>query len=178
MDSSGRTLYIGTFSKVFSVSLRLGYLIMPQPLISAFAHTLSKYGIKAALPCQRALANFIDKGDFYRHIRRVRRIYADRRRVLLDQLQQKLSPYISLQDHQAGMQVTAILAAGLNDQTIVSLARAKGTIVSPLSSYYGDGKSQNGLLLGFCPYTEAEITANITSLAEIIETLVDPGHTN
>lgn len=174
MDSSGRTIYIGTFSKVFSVSLRLGYLIMPQALISGFAHTLSKFGVKAALPCQRALANFIDNGDFYRHIRRVRRIYADRRRILLDQLQHRVSPYISLQDHQAGMQVTVKLAAGLDDREIAAQARAKGIIMSPLSSHYGTGEPQSGLLLGFCPYTEAEIIANITSLVEIIESLAEP----
>ena len=177
MDSSGRTIYIGTFSKVFSVSLRLGYLIMPQALIASFAHTLSKFGVKAALPCQRALANFVDSGDFYRHIRRVRRIYADRRRILLDQLQQKLWQYISLQDHQAGMQVTVKLAPGLDDQEIAAQARAKEIIVSPLSSHYGDGESQSGLLLGFCPYTEPEITANITSLAEIIEALAESAGT-
>jgi GntR family transcriptional regulator/MocR family aminotransferase len=175
MDSSGRTIYIGTFSKVFSVSLRLGYLIMPQALIASVANTLSKFGVKAALPCQRALANFIDSGDFYRHIRRVRRIYAERRKILLDQLQQKLSPYISLQDHQAGMQVTVKLVPGLNDQEIAAQARAKGIIVSPLSSHYGDGDSQSGLLLGFCPYTEAEIIANITSLSEIIQLLSKSG---
>jgi GntR family transcriptional regulator/MocR family aminotransferase len=174
MDSSGRTIYIGTFSKVFSVSLRLGYLIVPQALLASFAHTLSKFGVKAALPCQRALANFIDCGDFYRHIRRVRRIYADRRRILLDQLQQKLSPYLSLQDHQAGMQVTVKLAPGLDDQAIAAQARAKGTLVSPLSSHYGDGEAQSGLLLGFCAYTEPEIIANIASLAEIMESLAAP----
>lgn len=174
MDGSGRTIYIGTFSKVFSVSLRLGYLIMPQPLIPSFAHTLSKFGVKAALPCQRALSNFIDSGDFYRHIRRVRRIYADRRKILLDQLQQKLSGYISFQDHQAGMQVTVKLASGLDDLDIAAHARAKGVIVSPLSSHYGDGESQSGLLLGFCPCTEQEIIANIASLAEIIESMAEP----
>ena len=174
MDSSGRSIYIGTFSKVFSVSLRLGYLIMPQPLITSFANTLSKFGVKAALPCQRALANFIDSGDFYRHIRRVRRIYADRRRILLEQVQQKLSPYVSLQDHQAGMQVTVKLVAGLDDREIAAQARAKGTIMSPLSSHYGAGDPQSGLLLGFCAYTEQEIVANIASLTEIIKSLATP----
>jgi GntR family transcriptional regulator/MocR family aminotransferase len=95
---------------------------------------------------------------------------------LIDQLQQKLSPYLSLQDHQAGMQVTVKLVAGLDDQAIAAQARAKGMVVSPLSSHYGDGKSQSGLLLGFCPYTEQEITANMTALAEIIESLAAPTH--
>jgi DNA-binding transcriptional MocR family regulator len=72
------------------------------------------------------------------------------------------------------MQVTVKLAPGLDDQAIAALARAKGTLVSPLSSHYGDGEAQSGLLLGFCPYTEPEIIANIASLAEIIESLAAP----
>jgi len=56
LDDSARTIYVGTFSKVFSVSLRLAYLIMPPALIADFRQTLSRFGVKAALPCQRALA--------------------------------------------------------------------------------------------------------------------------
>ncbi len=169
LDNTGRSIYVGTFSKVFSVSLRLGYLIMPPALIDGFADTLAKFGIKAALPCQPALANFFDSGDFYRHIRRVRRIYADRRRLLLELVQQKLSRFVSLRDHQAGMQVTVMLASGLDDRKISALASTRGVLVAPLSSYYGAGKTRDGLLLGFCPYTEDEIKHNIAILCEICD---------
>ena len=169
LDTSGRTIYIGTFSKVFSVSLRLGYLIMPPPLIARFADTLAKFGVKAALPCQRALANFIDSGDFYRHIRRVRRIYAERRRLLLELLQQKMSRFMVLRDHQAGMQVTVILAPGFDDREIAALAQARGLLVAPLSSYYGASDATNGLLLGFCPYSEDEIRDYVAVLTEVLE---------
>lgn len=178
MDKSARTLYVGTFSKVFSVSLRLGYLIMPQPLIERFAKTLSKFGVKAALPCQRALADFIDNGDFYRHIRRVRRIYADRRRLLLDLLQKELGQHIELQDHLAGMQVTVRLSPEFDDHTICRQANDSGVRISPLSSYYGGGNPENGLLLGFCPYTEQEIRTNIEVLAGLFKTSSSPRYKN
>ena len=169
LDASERTIYVGTFSKVFSVSLRLAYLIMPAALIGEFRQTLSRFGVKAALPCQRALSDFIDSGDFYRHIRRVRRIYADRRKLLLELLQQKLSQHVSFQDHQAGMQVCALLAPGLDDQAIAELALARGVQVSPLSSHYGGGDVQQGLLLGFCCFDESEISTNIDVLSDIIK---------
>jgi GntR family transcriptional regulator/MocR family aminotransferase len=169
LDDSARTIYVGTFSKVFSVSLRLAYLIMPLALIDEFRQTLSRFGVKAALPCQRALADFIDGGDFYRHIRRVRRIYADRRRLLLEQVQQKLTPYASFQDHQAGMQVTVMLAPGLDDRKIAREALRLGVQLSPLSSHYGAGGARQGLLLGFCPFDESEIVTNIDTLHDILK---------
>ena len=169
MDNAGRTIYIGTFSKVFSVSLRLGYLVMPSSRIEHFASTLYRFGIKAALPCQRALADFIDNGDFYRHIRRVRRIYADRRRVLLEQIEAKLSPWVHFEDHQAGMQITVRLMRGLDDRAIATRARQAGVLVAPLSYYYGGDQTGSGLLLGFCPYTEEEIVHNVNILQKILQ---------
>jgi GntR family transcriptional regulator/MocR family aminotransferase len=169
LDDSERTIYVGTFSKVFSVSLRLAYLIMPPALIGEFRQTLARFGVKAALPCQRALADFIDNGDFYRHIRRVRRIYADRRRLLLELLQRKLGRHVSFQDHQAGMQICILLASGLDDRAIAAQAQAQGVQVAPLSSHYGGGDAQQGLLLGFCPFDESEIRANVDALCTIID---------
>ena len=168
LDDAARTIYVGTFSKVFSVSLRLAYLIMPLTLIPEFRQTLSSFGVKASLPCQRALADFIDGGQFYRHIRRVRRIYADRRRLLLELVQQQLSAYAWFEDHQAGMQVTLKLTPGLDDQLIATQAQASGVPVSPLSAHYGGGGAQQGLLLGFCPFDDLEIRANIARLSKII----------
>jgi GntR family transcriptional regulator/MocR family aminotransferase len=173
MEGADRTIYIGTFSKVFSVSMRLGYLVMPVNLIPAFLETLARFGNKAALPCQRALSNFIDSGEFYRHIRRVRRIYAERRRILIDQLQHKLSDYISFEDHQAGMQISVDLTAGVNDQQVTRLAKQKGLTVSPLSSHYGGGNAKQGLVLGFCGYTESEINTNVETLRQVIESSVN-----
>ncbi len=167
MEGADRTIYIGTFSKVFSVSLRLGYLVMPPNLVPDFLETIARFGNKAALPCQRALSNFIDSGEFYRHIRRVRRIYAERRRQLIDQLQHKLSDYISIQDHQAGMQISVELAPDISDQHITRLAKQKGLALSPLSSYYGGGNPKQGLVLGFCGYTESEINSNVETLRQI-----------
>ena len=172
LDDSERTIYIGTFSKVFSVSLRLAYLIMPTALIPGFQRTLSRFGVKAALPCQPALAEFIDNGDLYRHIRRVRRIYADRRRLLLELVEKKLSAYASFQDHQAGMQVTIRLVSGIDDEAIAKTALLQGIQVSPLSPYYGGGGAQPGLLLGFCSFDEPEIRSNIDCLTAIIEAQV------
>jgi GntR family transcriptional regulator / MocR family aminotransferase len=177
LDEYQRTIYVGTFSKVFSVSLRLAYLIVPPALIAEFGQTLSRFGVKAALPCQRALADFIDNGDFYRHIRRVRRIYADRRKLLLELLQQKLSRHLSFEDHHAGMQVCVLLGPGLDDRAITQQALQRGVQVSPLSAYYGGGNAKQGLLLGFCCFDESEIESGIDVLSDIIERQVSATRT-
>ena len=173
LDEAERSIYVGTFSKVFSVSLRLAYLIMPSALIDDFGRSLSRYGVRAALPCQRPLADFIDSGDFYRHIRRVRRIYAERRKLLLECLQRRLGDRLEYEDYQAGMQIAVRLAPGLDDRAIAAQARQRGVVLAPLSSYYGNPgePAVQGLLLGFCPLNEAEIRTSVEVLGDIIDAM-------
>jgi len=167
-DSTGRTIYVGTFSKIFSVGLRLGFLVAPPALIPRFSKTLARFGVKAATASQRALASFMDSGEFYRHIRRVRRIYGERRKFLLNTLHEKLGDIVRFEDFAAGMQLLARLPAGYDDQAIVEAASREGVITAALSAHYAQGEIQNGLLLGFCGFTEAEIEANTSIMEKII----------
>jgi len=169
-DTTNRTIYVGTFSKVFSAGLRLGFLISPVELIPRFYATLNKFGIKAATTSQRALSTFMDNGEFYRHIRRTRRIYGDRRKFLLQCLHDRLGDIVSIEDHAAGMQLLAALPDNYDDQRIVDTARRQGVVVNALSSYYAEGKARKGLVLGFCGFDESEIETNVSEIAKIIKT--------
>ncbi|MDH5355752.1 MAG: PLP-dependent aminotransferase family protein [Gammaproteobacteria bacterium] len=170
-DTTDRTIYVGTFSKIFSEGLRLGFLVAPVSLLTEFSNTLSRFGVKAASASQAALSSFLDSGEFYRHLRRCRRIYAERRKFLISLLQQRLDDVISFEDHAAGMQLLARLPPGYDDQIIVKAASKQGVFVSALSSHYSKGDKQHGLLLGFCGFTEEEIESNISVIERIIREL-------
>lgn len=170
-DTTDRTIYVGTFSKIFSEGLRLGFLVAPVSLLTEFSNTLSQFGVKAASTSQAALSSFLDSGEFYRHLRRCRRIYADRRQFLIDLLQHRLGDVISFEDHAAGMQFLARLAPGYDDQQIVKAASEQSVFISALSSHYAQGDKQHGLLLGFCGFTEDEIESNISVIERIIRKL-------
>lgn len=166
-DRLDRTLYVGSFSKIFSGALRLGYVIVPEPLLPCFGETLDRFGVKASFMPQQALADFIDSGEFYRHLRRVRRIYDDRRRFLLDRLAQDFADLGRVEDHQAGMQLVLHLPDGVSDLEVARRARLAGVEIQPLSDFAAarnDGPRLNGLVLGFCASTEAELGQGLTLL--------------
>ncbi|OIQ29823.1 MAG: aspartate aminotransferase [Alphaproteobacteria bacterium MedPE-SWcel] len=159
VDALGRTVYIGSFSKIFSNSLRMGYIVAPDSLVEALGAAMRAKGARASAMPQAALAEFMHQGEFYRHLRRVRRIYAERHRTLIDRLRSGFSEFGQVEDHQAGMQVVLHLRSDLNDLRLAERARALGLGVDALSSYCrGSSASSassgsaglNGLVLGAC----------------------------
>ncbi len=173
-DRLRRTIYIGSLSKIFSNSLRLGYLVVPERLLGAFRARLREYGVKASLMPQRALADFIIKGDFYRHLRRMRRVYGERRRFLLDRLARDFRPFGHFQDHQAGMQVALHLKPDFPDREVSALAKGSGVLVRPLSLYCVEPGQVNGLLLGFCAFSEEEMGPALDRLLKVLEVFAAP----
>ena len=116
-DGLNRTIYVGSFSKIFSSGLRLGYVIPPLELRERFAEALRRFGGKASVTPQAPLAEFMTSGEFYRHLRRVRRHYGRRRAFLLEALARDFSDIGWVKDHQAGMQIVLHLNSGLSDRS-------------------------------------------------------------
>ena len=166
-DRLDRTVYVGSFSKIFSNSLRLGYIVVPEHLCEHFGTTLQKFGPKASSMPQLALARFMQSGEFYRHLRRVRRIYGERRKFLLNRLTKDFSEFGSFTDYQAGMQVVLNLEPNLKDTEIAEAASKAGLRILALSDC-ADGKSDyNGLVLGYCGFSIECLDASLKKLQNI-----------
>src|SRR4030095_3364633 len=72
IDSAGRVVYLGTFSKTVFPSLRTGYLVVPAALVDAFTAAIRQTGHTVPAAVQAALADFLSEGHFAAHIRRTR----------------------------------------------------------------------------------------------------------
>jgi GntR family transcriptional regulator/MocR family aminotransferase len=81
LDSEGRVIYLGTFSKVLFPALRLGYMVVPPDLVDAFMAARALSDRHCPVLDQAALADFIGDGHFARHIRRMRALYAERQAI-------------------------------------------------------------------------------------------------
>lgn len=157
-DSTQRTLYVGSFAKIFSNGLRLGFIVIPQQLQEGVIDTLKSLGSKASIMPQRPLALFLESGEFYRHIRRVRRIYAERRLFLINLIRTRLPEVSNIKDHKAGMHLVIRLPDHLSDSGICREAAENGVTCSALSGYYASPPVQNALLIGYCSFNEEEMT--------------------
>lgn len=166
-----RTLYLGSFSKIFWSGLRLGFLVAPPSLLGALRRLLEASETKAATVAQRPLALFMADGGFQRHLRRTRRVYGERRRALIEILERRFgrtSAVETLERAAAGMQLVWPLPEDVDDKARVQAAAADGLGCRPLSTTYAGRPLRSGLLLGFCATTPPEMEAAADALTRAL----------
>ena len=169
LDHLQRVIYIGTFSKIFSSGLRLGYMVVPEQLLSVFGQVLKDFGMATSIAPQLPLATFMEEGEFHRHIRRMRRTYGARRNRFVELLHSKLGHIARHENHLAGMQIALELPNTKEDTAISSDAAAKNVICPPLSSFYAGNPEKFGLLMGFSSISQEEMERPLGLLANIIQ---------
>jgi len=168
MDSADRVLYVGTFSKVLFPALRIGYLVVPSALWSAFVEAREALDVFSPTLYQLALADFLREGHFARHLRRMRGIYIKRRAALLEGLEQHCGGMLVVHNADAGLHVATLLPDGVSDVDVVKRMAARGLVAAPLSSFYLGRPRRSGLLLGFGGVDEARLEAATRTLGEAL----------
>jgi GntR family transcriptional regulator/MocR family aminotransferase len=170
LDRNSRVIYIGTLSKVLFPSLRLGYLVLPSDLLERFATCRQAADLGPSGQNQQVLAAFIREGHFSRHIRRMRAIYAERRRVLVDAIEKEFGDSCVVMGAEAGLHVTIVMEKKVKDRQIAEkAARQKSLVLSALSlSYVGD-QPRSGFVLGFGNSAVEQIPRAVRTLRELVE---------
>ena len=165
MDEEGRVIYVGTFSKTLFPAIRLGYLVVPADLIDVFRAARAVSDRQSPTMDQAVLADFLAGGHFARHVRRMRRLYAERQEVLLEAIGRRLGDRLQVAPAAAGMHLVGWLAPGSDDRAISSRAAEHGVEVAPLSRYGLGSVVRGGLLLGWAGYAPDESRRAVDRLA-------------
>lgn len=146
LDKAERVIYIGTFSKVLSPALRIGYLILPPPLVEPFLAVRRLIDFHTPILEQAALAEFITEGHFVRHLRRMRLLYAERRAALLEAL--RTLP-LDVQAAPVGSHCIAWLPAAVDESRLLQRAIADDLNLWLVSKYSIEPLARQGLLIGY-----------------------------
>ena len=171
LTSDAPVLYLGTFSKTMFPALRIGYIVVPKHLAIAFTALVAKTTLRGRAADQLCLAEFINGGHFGLHLRRMRRLYRQRRDILVTALQQSLGDLASIHGDSAGMHlVLRFYSDSLNDLSISEAALAQG-IVAPALSAHSVGSRVHGwrgLMLGYAQVPVEQIDPLVQKLAVIV----------
>ncbi|HTV84245.1 MAG TPA: PLP-dependent aminotransferase family protein [Dyella sp.] len=165
MDTDDRVIYVGTFSKVMFPSVRIGYVVIPKDLVSAFARVRDAFDTFSSMLYQVVLTDFIGEGHFARHVKRMRALYAERRAALLEAIACYAGGKLEPIGTDAGVQLTALLAPGVDDVAISIAAARLGVAARPLSISYLQPPPRGGLILGYANVSVHEIGQGMRKLA-------------
>ncbi|OOY24125.1 GntR family transcriptional regulator [Thioclava sediminum] len=173
LDGLQRVIYMGSFSKLLSPALRIGYLVLPERLVTPMRTAIATTGSRVSMVPQPALASFMASGEFATHLRRMRRHYAKRQRYLLSELA-GLEDYLQLQPDPSGMHLCAGLGPALapfGDRAISERAKAEGLTLRALSSHARLPGAPQGLLLGYAAFDERALSTAANTLRTLLKTL-------
>jgi GntR family transcriptional regulator/MocR family aminotransferase len=168
LDTEGRVIYIGTFSRTVFSALRIGYLIVPRPLVAVFTSAKWLCDRHTATLEQEALAEFITSGMYERHLRRVRRRNAARRAVLLDAIDRYLGDRVEVTGYGAGAHVALWPGTRIAEHTAIERAASRGVGIYGIAPYFLTQPSRRGLMLGYSRMSEADIREGVRRLSEVL----------
>lgn len=148
LDKAGHVIYCGTFSKTLAPALRVGFAVVPAPLVPAFVRlrTLADRGTEGFT--QAILAEFMRLGLLAPHIRRMRTEYGRRRVALLAAMERHVRHAAPI-PASGGLHMVARLPDDVDETVAVRACRARDLAVAPLRAYYAGPPRMNGLVIGF-----------------------------
>ncbi len=171
IDTSGVVLYVGTFSKTLFPALRLGFIVVPPPLVDVFDNVVSAFlqGVPGNL--QAVLAEFIEQGHFATHVRRMRRIYSERHQALQRAAETRLEGLLDIVPTDSGLHTIGRLVSDLCEHAVSHAAAERRITAAPIGRFAVSPIPAKGLVLGFSGTTPDEIVAGVETLGEVLEDL-------
>jgi GntR family transcriptional regulator/MocR family aminotransferase len=163
-----RVVYAGSASKTLAPGLRLGWLVVPSHLVEDVA--AAKIAADRGSPAldQLAFADFLSRGEFDRHLRRMRPVYRRRRDALLEALRRRV-PDLVPAGVSAGLHLVTWLPPALREAEVVDAAARRGLGVYGLSPYRITSEGAGGLIFGYSTLSERTIAAGIDILAAAVD---------
>lgn len=166
LDNKGKVIYIGTFSKCFSPSERIAYMVLPDELMKIYKRDFSFLACTVSRTTQQALVRFIEEGYFERHLNKMRNIYRKKREFLVSLIKRYLKN-TEIIGTNSGLHLLLKVNNGMNEKDLIQAAEEKGVMVLGLSkSYLNNFEESKTVFLGYASLKYEEMEEAIMLLKD------------
>jgi GntR family transcriptional regulator / MocR family aminotransferase len=168
LDNHSSVIFVGSFSKTMFPALRMGYVVLPAPLVDLFLGFRYRTDFRNSSVDQAVLCDFIVDGHFARHLRRMRNLYAQRLETLMEGATQHLGGLLEISNVRAGLYTIGYLKNGMTSRRAEQLAEAEGVEVLAVDRCTLRCPDPNALLLGFGGFDEVAIRRGLIRLGKAL----------
>jgi GntR family transcriptional regulator / MocR family aminotransferase len=167
IDRHESVFYVGTFSKSMFPEIRLGFIVAPPWALEALVAAKQDCDLLSPFLVQHTLAAFIGEGHLARHIRKMRSVYSQRRRRLLDGLQRDFARWLDPIPSFAGLHVAALLRHSEDAEEVVTRAQDRGVGLTSVGRYCIGRPDIQGLVFGYGVIGEQAIAGGLSELRRV-----------
>jgi 2-aminoadipate transaminase len=171
----GNVIYLSTFSKTLAPGLRLAWVIAPTQVIRKLVQAKQGADLHTAT-FNQIVAFEVGRGGFLdRHIWLIRRIYGERRNIMLDAMEELFPPGVRWTKPQGGLFLWGVLPEGMDTTEIFKTAVARKVAFVPGTSFYAQGGGKNTMRLNFSYSNPDQIQIGIERLGNVLKEMIVAG---
>ncbi len=165
----GRVIYIGSFSKIFIPGIRIGYMVLPEPIIESICRLKALIDIHCPTMNQAAMERFISLGFLEQHLFSVKKIYRKRREFLLKNLKSLFGDKVEILGSNTGIHVTARFKDTVFTDNLMKRIKEEGVYIVRVSDHAADPSGHmSELIFGYSNLKEGDIKRGLDILAECL----------
>jgi GntR family transcriptional regulator/MocR family aminotransferase len=164
-DRSGVVVYVGTLSKALAPGLRTGFVVAPKPLRETLLAVRGQVDRTGDAGLERALAQMLEDGEVQRHSLKARRVFQERRDLLVALLRRHLGDEVSFDVPRGGLGLWVRVAPSIDVRAWANRALKAGVRFFPGSAFSPTGRALAAMRLGFAHLNEAELERAVHLLA-------------
>lgn len=169
IDTEGRVVYLGTFSKVFCPGYRMAWILASEDIISKFIFIKQGLDLQTSTIGQYDINEFMEMNDLDKHVEKLVSVYRNRRNIMLDEID-KTFPKEAIVTHPEGGLFTWVeLPESINTRDLLTKAIERMVAFVPGESFFPNGGNNRCMRLNYSNMKEDKIKEGINILAKLIK---------
>ncbi len=168
MDTEGRVIYLGTYSKTFTPGLRIGWVVGNPTMINKFIQIKQGSDLQTSSLDQKIAAEYMTRFDLNEHIRSIIDVYSKRRNVMLETMKANFHPDITYTESHGGLFTWAKVKDDMDTKSILAEALLENVAFVPGGSFFANGGKNNYMRLNYSCMSEEKIKEGIERLAKVL----------
>ena len=172
LDTENRVIFMGTFSKIFSPGIRVGWFNAAPKVLEKFNMVKQGADLQTSTTTQMILSQFLDDNDLEAHIDKIIEVYGKRKNVMVDAMKKYFPEKVTYTNPEGGLFLWVTLPEGLNARDIAVKAIEKKVAFVPGGAFYPDSPEENHFRLNYSCMPEDKIEEGIKRLGEVLHEVV------